>query len=428
MILVFSTLGAFASTSDKTPTSDKIKWVTVNSQITTTPNAVAYKTNITTGQAANYLKWQNDDELKQRMIVSVTDYATKSIKKPATFNVLGYLNLKKQVQYDAYAIDIKGTVYILPAEYVENNAILEEAAEAIRVELQTLNKKLEKIENEYQSLQSTYSEISNEYKSKLEQYNSQKETLELQKDSAKMSLLNEYEALEKKIFDEWYNPLPKSAKNAYDNIIEIDSECIGLSEPGYAGCCDCYFYYTNKSKKTIKYLYWTGSFYNDVDDRVYCDFRGTNTYTGKEVGPIASGEDGGGDWECVIYDWEATNVKLDKISITYMDGSQVTVSAADIKLLMAYPDFEELYDKYGYSISDEIEDIEKSYNQKIQSVERDIYEVDNILSNIKNIDYLIKNINNNTYLSSLKRLKALPGEIQALRQQIRCLEIYNFMK
>lgn len=106
-----------------------------------------------------------------------------------------------------------------------------------------------------------------------------------------------------------------------------------LSAPNSASGCDASFYYVNKSSKTIKYVVWEGSFKNAVGDYVTCEVRRDSSYRGKDTGPVKSGRSGGGSWECVIYNWSAKTLVINSIDIDYMDGSSITISGKDLKLI-----------------------------------------------------------------------------------------------
>ena len=120
-----------------------------------------------------------------------------------------------------------------------------------------------------------------------------------------------------------------------------------MQSPNSAAGCDAIFVYKNKSKKTIKYLSWTCSFYNAVHDKVACDIRGYTSFTGKDTGPVEFGEEGGGLWECVIYDWAADYMKIEGISITYLDGSTTSISDSDIKHLLSGPNYNKFTEENG---------------------------------------------------------------------------------
>lgn len=106
-----------------------------------------------------------------------------------------------------------------------------------------------------------------------------------------------------------------------------------LSEPNSASGCDAYFWYVNKSKKTIKYLRFYASFKNGVDDIVICDIRRDMTFVGKDTGPIKPNKLGGGCWDCVIYNWSATKLVIESINIEYIDGSSISINGTDLKLI-----------------------------------------------------------------------------------------------
>ncbi len=104
-----------------------------------------------------------------------------------------------------------------------------------------------------------------------------------------------------------------------------------LSSPNSAGGVDAIVYYTNKSKKTIKYLTWEGCAINAVGDMVACDIRNTYYFRGKDTGPVKPGKTSGGNWDCAWYNWTAKKLKLNQIDIEYMDGTTETITESEIK-------------------------------------------------------------------------------------------------
>ena len=106
-----------------------------------------------------------------------------------------------------------------------------------------------------------------------------------------------------------------------------------LSSSNSVGGRDVRFYYTNKSPKTIKYLIWGAGFKNAVEDFVGCEVRDYMTFRGKDTGPVKTNHRGGGYWETVIYNYSATKMLLHEIRIDYMDGSSLTISGEELKLV-----------------------------------------------------------------------------------------------
>ncbi len=87
------------------------------------------------------------------------------------------------------------------------------------------------------------------------------------------------------------------------------------------------FSFFNTSKKTIKYLDFYFSIYNAVGDRCYLKY--DRSYIGKVrgVGPVESYESGSWNWDRATHytSGDATEMRIIKLVITYMDGTQKTI-------------------------------------------------------------------------------------------------------
>lgn len=92
-----------------------------------------------------------------------------------------------------------------------------------------------------------------------------------------------------------------------------------------AGGVDVVLYYRNNSKKSIKYVWITVKFYNNVDDPITCDIKRTTTAQLEYTGPLESGESARGSWGHVFYNYSAEYIKITEIKIQYMDNSVVTL-------------------------------------------------------------------------------------------------------
>jgi len=158
--------------------------------------------------------------------------------------------------------------------------------------------------------------------------------------SEKEELINKSEItnvdpIEKARQDSIYKEQKKKQKEAriaeLKNSVKIKSAYI--SRPNSAGGVDVYFYYKNVSKKTIKYLYWSGYVENAVGDYVKCEIRDTYERGGKDTGPIKPGRTGGGYWECMWYNSSAKKLVLTNISIEYMDGTNLEIGENELKYI-----------------------------------------------------------------------------------------------
>ena len=308
-----------------------VKWISENDiYVTTAPNAIAYQL---PGRVTFY-SWRadRDNKTRARNRINYDTYKQKKIKKPITLQVRGYCNRNEQLHFDTYAVEINGYIYLLPANHVSDNSVIGAVNNTLSSEYNFYVENLEKYQEELETIRSYHLPI---FKQKFEYYSNLVKVLPSRIDSVKAQAKLDYQQMLEDEYNQWYNNLPTSTKNAYKKIAITFAS---LGSPNSVGGHDAHFRYVNKSNKTIKYLYWTGRFYNEVDDVVYCDIRDYSSFTGKDTGPVAPGETGGGMWDCVIYNWSAHYIKFSDISITYTDGSTFSIGAGDIARLLKSPD------------------------------------------------------------------------------------------
>lgn len=123
--------------------------------------------------------------------------------------------------------------------------------------------------------------------------------------------------------------------NAVKKSIQIEG--YALQDPNSAGGCDVTIYYRNTLKnKIIKYVVFVCKFYNAVDDEVACEIRGYRNFRGQDTGPIKYWEYSGGTWDCPIYNWSARKMEIIGIEIDYMDGTELNISAEEMKYVKGY--------------------------------------------------------------------------------------------
>lgn len=108
-----------------------------------------------------------------------------------------------------------------------------------------------------------------------------------------------------------------------------------LSSPNSAGGVDAHLVWKNVSKKTIKYLTWSGYPINAVGDAVECEIRGVSESGGRVTGPIKPGTTYGYGkyWECLWYNYSAKKLVLTGIDIEYMDGSTMRINQNELKYI-----------------------------------------------------------------------------------------------
>lgn len=335
-----------------------VTWLNEGFYVTTYPNAMVYTCNASSVSNS-----------EARSVVNYIATKGKVVKKPANVLVRGYANRAKQLHYDTYVVEMKGKLYYLPMEYVENNDMLN----GLNAELThihsgyVVNHRIAKAE-----LDSLTAYYLNESKTQHQYCVDLKPKIEKQIDSVNIAAKNEYEELRQSQYDNWYNSLPSSTKKAADRI-EITESC--LCKPNTVGGCDYKFNYRNKSQKTIKYLTLYVDTYNAVNDLTHCEIKGTCSFVGKDTGPVAPDKFSYCLWECIIYNWSAKYVKFYKIVIEYTDGSSYTIAGADVQRLLNSPktnaNYQAFVNRYGYS-SDYVAKAKKPYQARLKECEDQI--------------------------------------------------------
>ena len=104
-----------------------------------------------------------------------------------------------------------------------------------------------------------------------------------------------------------------------------------MSGPNSAGGVSVKFSFKNLTEKTIKYAHFWFTPYNAVNDGAPCSIKGKATDGVRYTGPLAPGEMSFGNiWENAWYNSTIRNVRLIKVYIEYMDGTDESVMASDI--------------------------------------------------------------------------------------------------
>ncbi len=338
-----------------------VTWL--NSQgffVTTYPNATVYTCKITP---------LTDNTSDARTVVNFIATKGKVVKKPTSVLVRGYANRAKQLHYDTYVVEMKGKLYYLPMEYVENNDMLNGFNAELTQMYSGYVTRHSTVKAELDSLTTYYF---NESKTQYQYCVDLKPKIEHQIDSVNIAAKKEYEDLRQSQYDNWYNALPSSGKRAADRLEITESS---LSKPNSVGGCDYNFNYRNKSQKTIKYLTVYVDIYNAVNDLVRCEIKGSPSFIGQDTGPVAPNKFSYCVWDCIIYNWSAKYVKFYKIVIEYTDGSSYTIASADVQRLLSSPktnaNYQAFVNKYGYS-SDYVANAKKPYQAKLKECEAQI--------------------------------------------------------
>lgn len=257
--------------------------------------------------------------------------STKKVAKPTSLKVIGYGQDSPKWLFDTYLVVYDDKIYILEPGYVEDNSGLEARNRAMQDYYTGMKDSLA-------TLKASYDREMEVKRAEIQAHLDQIKYAEANFDAVCDSIVNAKVAQENasrvKVYNAWYSKQTASTQRAAKLLAITQSY---LDKPNSAGGCDYYLRYVNHSKKTIKYLTWYGSVYNAVNDRVSCTVRRIGTFSGKDTGPVAQGESGGGYWDCIIYNYSAKEMRLSSISIIYMDGSTASIAGADIRALADQP-------------------------------------------------------------------------------------------
>lgn len=287
-----------------------------------------YKSDILNGKFAS----------TKRDFIDVENLKVKKLKKQVSLKVLKLTNTQKIDSFNAYIVDYKEKLWVLIDTDVQDNSLLNARNDEMLNDMNDLVVAKNVLEHRRDSLKMQYDNSVASYEAictdSINYYKELKSNLPLMVESLLTITRQLEEEKAKKAYDEWYNKQPASTQRASKIISVINSS---LDSPNSAGGCDYHFYYTNRAKKTIKYLYVNGTVYNAVNDPVYCEIHRTSSFSGKDTGPVDPGKSGGGCWENIIYNYSANSLKVTSVKIVYMDGSSVTISGADIHRLINEP-------------------------------------------------------------------------------------------
>ncbi|MBO5677012.1 MAG: hypothetical protein J6S02_02570 [Bacteroidaceae bacterium] len=391
--------------------------------IYTHPNTIIYEYSDNIRLSPELMEYSNKQSQK-RNLISYVGLKQKKIKKSTQFKVRGFANTTKKLHYDTYIVEFKNRFYCLPSENVENNIVID-----------CVNTNLDNAHNEliiqkdscFKKFNLEYSNMLNSCMDSLIFYKKYREQIPEIIDSIKDKIHNDFLDVHDQILEEWQNSLPTSTKNIFNNVLSINQ--VTLHSPNSAGGCDCTVYYTNKSAKTIKYLYWSGDFYNAVNDLVSCEIRRSYSFTGKDTGPVERDKTGGGTWDCVIYDWSASYIKLTDIHIVYMDGSTVLIGAADIRRLLAEPQWDQVIQRMGGSEYTLVDNAVKKYEEKRKTIYQDIHIWTKRLNSLKHKDFkVVRDDTDQRYIQKLKYLSYLQQKYKSAEEILNEFELKNFIK
>ncbi|MCJ2530704.1 MAG: hypothetical protein LN413_00080 [Candidatus Thermoplasmatota archaeon] len=104
---------------------------------------------------------------------------------------------------------------------------------------------------------------------------------------------------------------------------------LSSSKPNSVGGVGPHVRFINSSDKTYKYVDLTAVPYNDVHDAVRSSIGNKSNATVRNTGPFRPDDKGGGWWGATWYNWSITCVQLERVEITFMDGSEFVADGSE---------------------------------------------------------------------------------------------------
>lgn len=114
--------------------------------------------------------------------------------------------------------------------------------------------------------------------------------------------------------------------------IFIGARSVGVNS---AGGADVRMMFRNISGKTIKYLNFTVQTYNAVGDIVYGDISGNSTRRLSYTGPLKTDRTDNAYWDAILYNHSIDCITINRVKITFMDGSVKTYSGSKLDKIIA---------------------------------------------------------------------------------------------
>lgn len=100
--------------------------------------------------------------------------------------------------------------------------------------------------------------------------------------------------------------------------------------PNSAGGVSVYGQFVNNSPKTIKYITLRFIPYNQVGDAVGCSIKNCSEFGLKCTGPVAPNRSHNFIGENLWYNYSITSVKVSRVEIQYMDGTEETIQGSNL--------------------------------------------------------------------------------------------------
>lgn len=274
------------------------------------------------------LEARSTDDGSDRYVGNSGQLKKTRVSENADVPVIGFIKSDPELdEYDYYIVEYNGQVCFLSRESCPDNSLIDTKNNDIHNRYQSLKDSIEELTNEYfKSVTSKAQKAADELTVLTEKERSLKDSI-----ATAATAQKEGEILSK--YNEWVESSDERKKASKYLIISRTR----LLSPNTASGCDYTLTFTNTSPKVIKYLDWKGYAYNAVNDIVSCTIRQRSLIEGRVTGPINSNIEKTSNWEAIIYNWSAKELRMTGMTITYMDGTIVNLTGKEISSVVGAP-------------------------------------------------------------------------------------------
>ncbi|MBO7575000.1 MAG: hypothetical protein J6S99_04215 [Bacteroidales bacterium] len=274
------------------------------------------------------LEARKTDEKSDRYVGNSGLLKKTRVSENSDIPVIGFIKSEPDLyEYDYYIVEYNGQVCFLSKESCPDNSLIDAKNNDIRNQYQSLKDNIENLTREFfNSVSAKAEKASNELSVLTEKEKSLKDSI-----IAVMTAQKKEEITSK--YNDWVGE--NDARKKASKYLTISRS--SLSSPNTASGCDYTMVFTNTSSKDIKYLDWKGNAYNAVDDIVSCTIRQRSLIEGRVTGPVPPNMEKTCTWETIIYNWSAKSLRIIGITITYMDGTQVSLTGKEVSSVVGAP-------------------------------------------------------------------------------------------
>lgn len=299
--------------------------------------------------------------MSTRVSYDVSSLKQKKVKRPTQYEVVDITNIHKVPEYDAYVVKIKEKYYLVGSSDIADNSYLDRKSKSLMSLHESLKDSVERCSPwtaYYEMMGMVDSRIKRCADSIIFLQTNQEAIFESKARNEAQAYVEEsllkYKERRESYYN-WVSTLPASVQKDA-KILAIPESYI---EGGYTSLCGYQMRILNMSKKTIKYLTWSGKVKNAVGDYISCEVRHISSFSGKYTGPCHPYCDDFATWDAVLFNASADEMVLTSVKVIYTDGSSVTIGKQSLDYITNIPRevfFNSKYSFLGYDMGSLYED------------------------------------------------------------------------